>query len=156
MTMNWRNVIGMLVGGGLGFAYYKFVGCSTGTCPLTSNPYISTGYGAILGVLSGRFIQINQQNQPMKMHMIIRRFAGTFVLLSLVLAHYHSPYWLWFTAFVGFNLLQSSFTNFCPLEIMLKKCGRGPGRGQLLRDQAGPPPESRHRPEFAPVKKGKL
>jgi len=61
----------------------------------------------------------------MKMHMIIRRFAGTFVLLSLVLAHYHSPNWLWFTAFVGFNLLQSSFTNFCPLEIILKKCGVG-------------------------------
>jgi hypothetical protein len=61
----------------------------------------------------------------MKMHMIIRRFAGAFVLLSLVLAHYHSPYWLWFTAFVGFNLLQSSFTNFCPLEIILKKSGVG-------------------------------
>ena len=59
----------------------------------------------------------------MKMHLIIRRFAGAFVLLSLVLAHYHSPNWLWFTAFVGFNLLQSSFTNFCPLEIILKKCG---------------------------------
>jgi hypothetical protein len=59
----------------------------------------------------------------MKMHMIIRRFAGTFILLSLVLAHYHSPNWLWFTAFVGFNLLQSSFTNFCPLELILKKLG---------------------------------
>jgi hypothetical protein len=59
----------------------------------------------------------------MKMEIIIRRFAGTFVLASLVLAHYHSPYWLWFTAFVGFNLLQSSFTNFCPLE--LKKAGVG-------------------------------
>ena len=56
----------------------------------------------------------------MKMHMLIRRFAGAFVLISLLLAHYHSPYWLWFTAFVGFNLLQSSFTNFCPLEMMLK------------------------------------
>jgi hypothetical protein len=65
----------------------------------------------------------------MKMHLIIRRFAGTFILLSLVLAHYHSPYWLWFTAFVGFNLLQSSFTNFCPLEIILKKCGVGPDAG---------------------------
>jgi len=59
------------------------------------------------------------------MEMIIRRFAGTFVLLSLVLAHYHSPYWLWFTAFVGFNLLQSSFTRFCPLEIILRKLGVG-------------------------------
>ena len=59
------------------------------------------------------------------MEMIIRRFAGTFILASLVLAHYHSPYWLWFTAFVGFNLLQSSFTKFCPLEIILKKLGGG-------------------------------
>ena len=61
----------------------------------------------------------------MKMHMIIRRFAGAFILISLLLAHYHSLYWLWFTAFVGFNLLQSSFTNFCPLEIILKKAGVG-------------------------------
>lgn len=61
----------------------------------------------------------------MKMQQIIRRFAGAFVLLSLLLAYLHSRYWLWFTAFVGFNLLQSSFTNFCPLETMLKKCGVG-------------------------------
>lgn len=59
------------------------------------------------------------------MHMIIRRFAGAFILASLVLAHYHSRNWLWFTAFVGFNLLQSSFTNFCPLEMILKKLGVG-------------------------------
>jgi hypothetical protein len=64
-------------------------------------------------------------NITMKMNLIIRRFAGLFVLLSLALAHYHSPNWLWVTAFVGFNLLQSSFTNFCPLEMMLKKCGVG-------------------------------
>lgn len=61
------------------------------------------------------------------MEMIIRRFAGTFILLSLLLAHYHSPYWLWFTAFVGFNLLQSSFTRFCPLEMILRKLGVGQG-----------------------------
>jgi hypothetical protein len=61
----------------------------------------------------------------MKMEMIIRRFAGSFVLASLLLAQYHSPYWLWFTAFVGFNLLQSSFTNFCPLEMILRKLGVG-------------------------------
>jgi hypothetical protein len=65
----------------------------------------------------------------MKMHLIIRRFAGTFILVSLALAHYHSPNWLWFTAFVGFNLLQSSFTNFCPLEMMLKQCGVGRDAG---------------------------
>ena len=61
----------------------------------------------------------------MKMHMLIRRFAGAFVLGSLLLAHYHSAYWLWFTAFVGFNLLQSSFTGMCPLEPILRKLGAG-------------------------------
>ena len=61
----------------------------------------------------------------MTLERYIRMFAGTFILVSLVLAHYHSPNWLWFTAFVGFNLLQSSFTNFCPLEIFLKKLGVG-------------------------------
>ena len=49
--------------------------------------------------------------------------AGAMVLLSLLLAHFVSPYWLWFTAFVGANLLQSGFTRFCPLEIVLKKLG---------------------------------
>lgn len=51
----------------------------------------------------------------------IRAFAGIFILTSLALSHYHSPNWLWFTAFVGANLLQSSITKFCPLEILLKK-----------------------------------
>lgn len=46
-----RLVIGAVVGGGLGFAYYKFVGCSSGACPLTSNPIISTLYGSVVGVL---------------------------------------------------------------------------------------------------------
>lgn len=73
----------------------------------------------------------------MRMHMIIRRIAGTFVLASLLLAHYHSPYWLWFTAFVGFNLLQSSFTDFCPLEIVLRKLGVG---GDAASSQDKPEP----------------
>jgi len=59
------------------------------------------------------------------MEMIVRRFAGSFILASLLLSQYHSPYWLWFTAFVGFNLLQSSFTGFCPLTIILNKLGVG-------------------------------
>ncbi|MDZ7630125.1 MAG: DUF2892 domain-containing protein [Gemmatimonadaceae bacterium] len=50
---------------------------------------------------------------------IIRRFAGTFVLLSLALGYWVSPNWYLFTAFVGFNLLQSSITGFCPLEKIL-------------------------------------
>ncbi len=53
--------------------------------------------------------------------------AGTFVLLSVALAVWHSLNWLWFTAFVGANLLQSSFTGFCPLAILLKKFGIKPG-----------------------------
>ena len=68
----------------------------------------------------------------MNMHLIIRRFAGAFILISLLLAHYHSAYWLWFTAFVGFNLFQSSFTNFCPLEMILRKAGVG---GESIRKQ---------------------
>ena len=63
------------------------------------------------------------------MHMLIRRFAGAFVLVSLGLAYVHSRYWLWFTAFVGVNLLQSSFTGFCPLEMMLRKAGAGREEG---------------------------
>jgi len=51
----------------------------------------------------------------------IRAFAGTFILVSLVLAKLHSHHWLYFTAFVGVNLLQSSFTGFCPLEMILRK-----------------------------------
>jgi hypothetical protein len=61
----------------------------------------------------------------MTLERYIRMFAGTFILSSLLLAHLHSPNWLWFTAFVGFNLLQSSLTRFCPLEIILKKTGVG-------------------------------
>lgn len=57
----------------------------------------------------------------------VLRFAGSMVLLSLLLAHFVSPYWLWFTAFVGANLLQSSFTGFCPLATVLRKVGMKSG-----------------------------
>lgn len=50
-------------------------------------------------------------------------FAGSAILLSLLLSQYHHPYWLWFTAFVGANLVQSAFTGFCPLAKILKKMG---------------------------------
>jgi hypothetical protein len=55
------------------------------------------------------------------------RFAGTVVLVSLFLAHFVSLNWLWLTAFVGANLLQSSFTGFCPLAVILKHLGIQPG-----------------------------
>lgn len=54
---------------------------------------------------------------------LVFRIAGVFVLLSLALAHWHSPNWLWFTAFVGANMLQASFTGFCPLAMILGKLG---------------------------------
>lgn len=54
-------------------------------------------------------------------------FAGTVVLLSLALSQYHHPAWLWLTAFVGANLLQSAFTGFCPLAMILKRIGLRPG-----------------------------
>ena len=57
----------------------------------------------------------------------VMRFAGLFILASLLLAVYVSPNWLWFTAFVGANLFQASFTGFCPLAIILKKVGLKPG-----------------------------
>lgn len=51
-----RLIIGVVVGGALGFGYYKLVGCSTGTCPLTSNPWISTLYGMVIGgMIAGSF-----------------------------------------------------------------------------------------------------
>ena len=53
--------------------------------------------------------------------LVIRRFAGTFILASLALGWWVSPYWLLFTAFVGVNLIQSSLTGFCPLERMLAR-----------------------------------
>lgn len=54
---------------------------------------------------------------------VIRRAAGLFVLLSVALGTWVSPWWFAFTAFVGFNLLQSSFTHFCPLEKVLGRFG---------------------------------
>lgn len=54
---------------------------------------------------------------------VVRIIAGAFIIISLVLAHYHSPNWLWFTGFVGLNLLQSGFTQFCPMFAILAKLG---------------------------------
>jgi hypothetical protein len=54
---------------------------------------------------------------------VIRRFAGTFVLISVALAVWVHPAWLLFTAFVGLNLFQSSFTRVCPLERLLSRFG---------------------------------
>ena len=54
---------------------------------------------------------------------IVRAFAGTFILISVLLAIKLNANWLWVTAFVGANLLQSSFTKWCLLEVILDKLG---------------------------------
>lgn len=64
----------------------------------------------------------------MTVNRIVRIVAGFFVMLSLALGAQGSPLfqnvnWLWFTAFVGFNLFQSGFTRFCPMDNILKKFG---------------------------------
>lgn len=59
----------------------------------------------------------------MSVERIVMAVAGTFVLLSAMLGYFYNPMWLWFTAFVGANLLQSSITGFCPLASILKWAG---------------------------------
>lgn len=57
----------------------------------------------------------------MRIERIVRGFAGAMILASLLLAHYFSANWLWLTAFVGLNLLQSSLTRWCLLERILRR-----------------------------------
>lgn len=64
----------------------------------------------------------------MSIDRMVLAFAGTFILISLVLSQLHSINWLWLTAFVGANLLQSAFTGFCPLAKILKGLGAKPGQ----------------------------
>lgn len=52
----------------------------------------------------------------------LRGIAGIFIIISLLLAHFVDLRWLWFTAFVGVNLLQSAFTDWCPMMLILKRC----------------------------------
>ena len=65
----------------------------------------------------------NQEIIAMTVERYLRLIAGFFVILSLALGHWVSPYWYLFTAFVGLNLFQSAFTNWCPMMTFLKKLG---------------------------------
>ena len=58
----------------------------------------------------------------------VMAFAGALVLISLALAFWLSPLWLWLTAFVGANLFQASFTGFCPAAMIFKRLGVKPGQ----------------------------
>jgi hypothetical protein len=57
------------------------------------------------------------------MEKYIRAIAGTFIIISVLLAYFVNINWIWFTLFVGVNLLQYSFTNWCLMEKILKKIG---------------------------------
>ncbi len=59
----------------------------------------------------------------MTVNRYLRLIAGFFILLSVTLDHFVSPYWYLFTAFIGLNLLQSAFTNWCPVMSILRKPG---------------------------------
>jgi hypothetical protein len=59
----------------------------------------------------------------MTVNRFLRLIAGFFVMISVALAHFHNPNWLWFTAFVGANLFQSAFTDWCPMMTVLRKLG---------------------------------
>ena len=59
----------------------------------------------------------------MNLDRLVFTVAGIFVFASVFLSVFHSQYWLYFTAFVGLNMLQASFSGFCPLAVLLKKAG---------------------------------
>ncbi|MDW7679957.1 MAG: DUF6132 family protein [bacterium] len=61
MKQIWK-ILFVIIGAALGFAYYKFIGCRSGTCPITSNPWISTGYGALLGLVLSFSSRKTQKN----------------------------------------------------------------------------------------------
>lgn len=63
----------------------------------------------------------------MNIDRLVMRFAGSMVIISVALAYFFSPWWLLLALFVGLNLLQASFTGFCPLARILRKLGAKPG-----------------------------
>jgi hypothetical protein len=63
----------------------------------------------------------------MSLDRAVLAFAGFIVLLGLVLAYYVHPYWVWLSAFAGANMLQASFTGFCPAAMIFKTLGFKPG-----------------------------
>jgi Protein of unknown function (DUF2892) len=70
---------------------------------------------------------MGRMETAMNIDRFVMAFAGTVVLVSLLLGQFVNPYWYFLTAFVGLNLLQASFTGFCPLASILRKLGFAPG-----------------------------
>ena len=63
----------------------------------------------------------------MSVDRLVLAFAGSLILISLALSRLHDPAWLWFTAFIGANMLQAAFTGLCPVAWIFKKLGAKPG-----------------------------
>ncbi|MGE5146239.1 MAG: DUF2892 domain-containing protein [Candidatus Eiseniibacteriota bacterium] len=63
----------------------------------------------------------------MSVDRLVLAFAGCLILISLALSQLHDPGWLWFTAFIGANMLQAAFTGLCPAAWIFKKLGAKPG-----------------------------
>ena len=66
-------------------------------------------------------------DDDMSLDRAVLAFAGVMVLVSVLLTQFVSPYFLWFTVFIGINLIQSSVTGFCPAASVMKKLGLRPG-----------------------------
>jgi hypothetical protein len=64
----------------------------------------------------------------MNIDRLVFAIAGLLILVSIVLSQLHSAYWLWFTVFIGANMLQAAFTGFCPMAMILKKLGQPAGK----------------------------
>jgi hypothetical protein len=67
--------------------------------------------------------QIEDREETMTVERYLRMIAGAFILATLALGHWVHPYWYFFTAFVGLNLFQSAFSNWCPMMSFLRKLG---------------------------------
>ncbi|MFN3808744.1 DUF2892 domain-containing protein [Asticcacaulis sp.] len=63
----------------------------------------------------------------MSLDRLVLVFAGTVVLVSVALAHFVHPNWVWLTVFAGANMIQASFTGFCPAAMVFKALGAKPG-----------------------------
>lgn len=72
----------------------------------------------------------------MTVERLLRLIAGSFVLASLLLGYFYSPYWFLFTGFVALNLIQSAFTNWCPMMTLLRWLGAKDEASQMVSGRA--------------------
>jgi hypothetical protein len=78
---------------------------------------------------------MDMEVSEMTVERYLRLIAGSFVLASLLLGYYHSPYWFLFTGFVSVNLIQSAFTNWCPMMTFLRWLGVKSESSGLISDR---------------------